>query len=212
MGTQKRINFFSFSISNYFLHTRGLTDQDKGQYIDLVVLYMINEQEFNDKINQCSTTVQLRFNQVLDDIIFYKNRAYHLKEQQSLKGIKSGEKRVQNLTVVQPEINRGSTTVQPIKMINDELKCELELNENEKVKKHKYGEYKKVLLTEEEYKKLKIEFGSNLEHWIKTLDEGIALKGYSYKSHYLAIKKWSKNSKSDSMSIEEKLKIAESWK
>lgn len=67
---------------------------------------------------------------------------------------------------------------------------------NKGPKKHKYGEFKHVLLKPEEYDKLLEKFGSKgRDKWIKTLDEGIELKGYSYKSHYLAILKWSKSPK-----------------
>lgn len=55
--------------------------------------------------------------------------------------------------------------------------------------KKKYGEYKNVLLTDDELKKLKNKF-SDYENKIKQLDEGIELKGYKYKNHYLAILKW----------------------
>ena len=56
-----------------------------------------------------------------------------------------------------------------------------------------------VRLTKEEYEKLVVKFGqTGADDWIKTLDDGIALKGYKYKSHYLAILKWSKNSNSQS--------------
>lgn len=58
--------------------------------------------------------------------------------------------------------------------------------------KHKYGEYKNVLLTDEQYESLKEKFPFNYEEKIKNLDEGIELKGYKYKNHYLAILKWSK--------------------
>ena len=58
-------------------------------------------------------------------------------------------------------------------------------------KKHKYGEFNHVLLTDEEVKKLHEAYGEELTNkYIKLLDEGIELKGYKYKSHYLAIKKW----------------------
>lgn len=54
--------------------------------------------------------------------------------------------------------------------------------------KHKHGEHKNVLLTDEEYNKLlALENG---ERAIEYLSEHIALKGYKAKSHYLAIKKW----------------------
>lgn len=62
-----------------------------------------------------------------------------------------------------------------------------------KAKKHKHGEYQNVKLSDTEYDKLTIKFGEvKRDKWIKTLDEGIELKGYKYKSHYLAILNWSK--------------------
>lgn len=60
-----------------------------------------------------------------------------------------------------------------------------------KPSKHKYGEYKNILLSDTEYKKLSDEWGiSERDRMIKTLSEGIELKGYKYKSHYLALRKW----------------------
>lgn len=56
-------------------------------------------------------------------------------------------------------------------------------------KKHKYGEYKNVLLKDEELQKLKEEY-QNWQELIKYLDEYIEMKGYKAKSHYLAIRKW----------------------
>ncbi len=68
-----------------------------------------------------------------------------------------------------------------------------EESESESAKKHKRGKYKNVLLTDQEFEKLKTKFG-NWEELIKKLDEGIEMKGYKYKSHYLAIVNvWSKN-------------------
>lgn len=63
--------------------------------------------------------------------------------------------------------------------------------DNNKPQKHKFGEYQHVLLTDEELEKLKSKF-PDYEDKIKKLDEGIELKGYKYKSHYLAILKWAK--------------------
>lgn len=56
--------------------------------------------------------------------------------------------------------------------------------------KHKYGEYKNVLLTDEQYNKLKEKFPNDYEDRIKKLDEGIELKGYKYKNHLLTMIKW----------------------
>lgn len=57
--------------------------------------------------------------------------------------------------------------------------------------KHKYGEYKHILLTDEEYNKLVMEYSEcNTIKAIEYLDEAIEMKGYKYKSHYLALRKW----------------------
>lgn len=57
--------------------------------------------------------------------------------------------------------------------------------------KHKYGEYKNVLLTDEEYDRLVMEYSEcNTIKAIEYLDEAIEMKGYKYKSHYLALRKW----------------------
>jgi len=57
-------------------------------------------------------------------------------------------------------------------------------------KKHKYGEYKNVFLTDKQLAQLKDKFPNDWPYWIETLSEGIELKGYKYKNHYLAITKW----------------------
>ena len=62
-------------------------------------------------------------------------------------------------------------------------------NNKNKEEKHKYGEYKNVLLKDSELDKLKQDY-VNYEELIKYLDEYIEMKGYKAKSHYLAIKKW----------------------
>ena len=62
-------------------------------------------------------------------------------------------------------------------------------NEKDAMPKHKYGEYKHVLLKDEELQKLKDKY-DNWEELIKYLDEYIEMKGYKAKSHYLAIKNW----------------------
>ena len=76
-----------------------------------------------------------------------------------------------------------------------------------KANKHKYGEYKNVLLKDEELQKLKNDY-KNWEELIKYLDEYIEMKGYKAKSHYLCIKKWvvnavKRNTKSKSKTAEE---------
>lgn len=75
---------------------------------------------------------------------------------------------------------------------------ELDFGENEKKEKscakketkHKYGEYQNVKLADEEFAKLKNKYGDDAEKIINYFDAQIEMKGYKYKSHYLAILDW----------------------
>jgi len=60
--------------------------------------------------------------------------------------------------------------------------------------KHKYGEYKNVLLTDEELQKLKTEY-SDYEKRIDNLSEYVESTGKKYKSHYATIRKWARKDK-----------------
>ena len=85
----------------------------------------------------------------------------------------------------------------------EELEEELDLEEYNippsasppKPKKHQYGSQSNVLLTDEEFQKLQERFPDDYAYRIETLSEGMARKGYKYKSHYLAILNWAKNEK-----------------
>lgn len=57
-------------------------------------------------------------------------------------------------------------------------------------RKHKYGEYQHVLLTDEEHTHLVELYGNSLDEHIKILDEYIETSGKSYKNHSLVLQKW----------------------
>lgn len=62
---------------------------------------------------------------------------------------------------------------------------------NEKNIKNKYGEYKHVLLTKDQFNKLVSDYGEQETlDAIKFLDEYIEMKGYKAKNHNLALRKW----------------------
>lgn len=82
-------------------------------------------------------------------------------------------------------VSQGSTDSTPA---SDSKKS---TSKSKKEVKHKYGEFQHVLLTDTEKDKLFNEYGESLAlEAIKYLDESIEMKGYKYKSHYLAIRKW----------------------
>ena len=58
-------------------------------------------------------------------------------------------------------------------------------------RKHKYGEYKNVLLTDDELEKLKADYADYLDR-IERLSSYIASTGKAYKSHYATIRNWAR--------------------
>ena len=122
-----------------------------------------------------------------------------IREYNRLKQRESRAKR-KLLQSVNDNVNDKSMTSQPCQDIDIEKEVEvevdLEINNNSAptaTKKHKYGTHNNVLLTDEEYLKLQERFPTDYNEKINTLSEGLALKGYKYKSHYLAVIKWAKN-------------------
>lgn len=95
---------------------------------------------------------------------------------------------IQDVSKVETQVRLGKVSVDKDSINN------ISSAQSPKQTKHKYGEYKNVLLTDTEYGKLKERF-ADVDARIKKLDEGIELKGYKYKSHYLAIIKWAEKDK-----------------
>lgn len=76
--------------------------------------------------------------------------------------------------------------VKPIPDINTDIKPDI------KPCKRKYGEFKNVLLTDNEYKKIE---GINALSQIENLSRYIASTGKKYKSHYATILNWDRRDK-----------------
>ena len=91
-----------------------------------------------------------------------------------------------------PDISpQSEDKIPPEIEIDIEKDIEIRDKDKNKASKHKYGEYKHVLLTDEEHTKLINEYGDIFtEKCIKHLDEYMEMMGKKYKSCYLAIKKW----------------------
>ena len=82
---------------------------------------------------------------------------------------------------------------------NNYITKQYNINNNNKTSKkkttkevrHKYGEFKNVLLSDKDLEKLKAEYGEELvEKYIKKMDEWIELNGRRYKNYYLALRQW----------------------
>ena len=80
------------------------------------------------------------------------------------------------------------------KEINNNIISDSDESKPPKKVKHKYGEYKNVLLTDEELEKLKAEYPDYLER-IERLSSYVESTGKKYKSHYATIRNWARNEK-----------------
>ena len=95
-------------------------------------------------------------------------------------------------TDIQQELSEAEkiTPEQMGVVVNPEKEKEKSCAKKEKEQKHKYGEYENVLLTDTEAEKLRKEFGDDTLPIVMHFSELKAMKGYKYKSDYLAIRKW----------------------
>ena len=72
-----------------------------------------------------------------------------------------------------------------------ELKIEKEIDK--KQKKKKFGEFSNVLLTEQEFEKLKEKYPNDYLQRIERVSGYVASTGKAYKSHYATIISWARN-------------------
>ena len=73
--------------------------------------------------------------------------------------------------------------------------------QNEKQVRHKYGEYQNVLLSDQEYEKLKNEFPNDYKERIERLSEYVASSGKKYKSFLATIRSWARKEKTSMKNI-----------
>lgn len=90
----------------------------------------------------------------------------------------------QQLTIEQPATNHNGTKNNKANKDNKEIK-------RDKPTYHKYGEFKHVLLSDEQYSVLLKDFGEvRVKDYIKRVDEYCEQNGKSYKNYSLTIRKW----------------------
>ena len=91
----------------------------------------------------------------------------------------------------QPNGNQMATQYSIDKYSIDKLSIE----ETETPTRHKYGNYKNVLLSDDDLEKLKSEFPKDWQNRIERLSEYIASSGKSYKNHLATIRSWARKDK-----------------
>lgn len=94
---------------------------------------------------------------------------------------------------------KAEETITPNKEVVEDVVEDVVEEEEEEAKKSsklpsrkKYGEYKNVLLNDEDYGKLQTEFPSDWNERVERLSEYIAAKGDKYKNHLAVIRSWAR--------------------
>ena len=89
-----------------------------------------------------------------------------------------------------------STLDTQVRLGKDRVRIELgeviEEAEPPKTTRHKYGLYEQVLLSDEDYEKIRAEFPHDYSERIARLDEYIASTGKKYKNHLATIRSWAR--------------------
>jgi hypothetical protein len=186
---------FLFYSSDFLTGTMLMSDEQVGKYIRLLcVQHQKGHLTEKDMLKICITHDEDIFNKFSVDAAgkYFNSRL----EAEINKRSAYSESRRANRLGKSKDMNNICKS-HDAHMENENINENINTNIKEtKEKKHKYGEYKNVLLTDSEIEKLKEKF-SDWQLKIDTLSEGMELKGYKYKSHYLAILKWARSDKQD---------------
>jgi len=161
--------------------------------------------EFNRPINTVrlalQTFVKFQMIEIIDDIVMISNWEKYqqidgmekVREQNRIRKQKQRERQKMALLEckdsVSRDMSRDVTQQNKIKNKNYSLSKDKENN----IVRHRYGEFKHVLLADNDLTKLRETFGNEkVDYEIQQLDEYIENTGKSYKNHYLTIRNWIK--------------------
>lgn len=119
-------------------------------------------------------------------------RTYMQDYRQKQKAITEGKNKCKVNSKVNSKLN-----VNPLDKKREDIDKEKDIDicsapQNNKPTRHKYGEYKNVLLSDDELNKLKTEFPTDWEERIERLSCYIESKGAKYKNHLATIRNWAK--------------------
>lgn len=143
--------------------------------------------------------VDLRMVDVMDDQTIYMMEVEKLigSESESAERVRRHRREIKALQC-NASVTECNTEIE--KELEKETEQEKEIEEaapppSTKPVRHKYGAYKNVLLSDEDYTKLQAEFPRDWSERIERLSEYIASTGKSYKNHLATIRSWARKDK-----------------
>lgn len=113
-----------------------------------------------------------------------------LVDYRAVRGTQNGKGCTQNEQGGVPKMGRGGVPKMSTHTIETD---KLEANPKKKIEaRHKFGEYKNVLLSDTDLAKLKEEFPTDWEERIENLSNYMESKGKTYKNHLATIRNWAR--------------------
>jgi len=99
------------------------------------------------------------------------------------------------ITGLELDENNSYKCIHNVSKVDTQVRLELGKSKDKDNIKHKYGEYQNVLLTDEQFEKLKNEFPNDYLQRIEKVSCYCASKGKSYKDYLATIRNWARNEK-----------------
>lgn len=187
---------FLFYPSDFLIGTRKMSYEQKGKYIELLCIQFDNDgiisfEDMEDILDDNDSRILSKFVKTEDG--YYnarlleesnKRKAYSKSRSENRKK-KTYDEHMKTYDEHMENININENTNKDINKI---------VIKNIKKEKHKYGIYKHVLLTDDEYQRLQNDF-ADYEIKIQNLDNYLENKNVSYKNHNLTIRQWANKDK-----------------
>lgn len=123
-------------------------------------------------------------------------RNYHREYRAKQKALANPDNVNNDVNVLRKGLRKCDVNTQEERRKNKEKEEESEERDIErKPTRHKYGEYKNVLLSDDDLGKLKAEFPNDWQDRIERLSEYIAQTGKTYKNYLATIRAWARKDK-----------------
>lgn len=174
-----------------------LTDEEAGQLLKAVMQYAKSGELPEIDNRMVSLTLSFIIAQIDRD-----NEKYEAKiEKLKAAGQQGGLAKAKNAKA------NASQATKDLAFLADNVNVNVDVNVNDndikKINKksapvrHKYGEYKNVLLSDEELEKLKNQFPGDYEKRIENLSSYMRSKGKTYKDHLATIRNWARRDEAE---------------
>ena len=197
-----------FIVFSWMQNPLGLKGTERDVFAIIYGFSLDGVNKFTGSLNYISSFLKVSRQSVINALASLVEKDYIIKEQSVINNVKCNSYKV-NLEVVKnfdrvvkkfdkgsqktlqgvvKKFDKGSQKTLPNNII-DNIDDNILIRENARTQKKAYGEFKNVLLSDDEYNLLIEQFG-NPEQLIKRLDEYKEQSGKQYNSDYMAIRKW----------------------